>query len=160
DAAEWIAREAAAEAPRPSNLKRFSASHFHHVEQVWRDEDARAWHARPGGYSSSRDMPWTRIAHPAELGATPSDAHDAVEYLFVDSQGLGAARGSAAALDGCPGSPAVLGDASVRFAAERFQPQQTKRLGPGLLAAEIVIAADRLAEFLPAAERLASGAGV
>jgi FAD/FMN-containing dehydrogenase len=47
----------------------------------------------------------------------------------------------------------------VRVAAERFRPQQTKRLGPGLLAAEILMPAAEVGRFLPRAERIARGAG-
>jgi len=36
---------------------------------------------------------------------------------------------------------------------------QTKRLGPGLLAAEIVMPAEQVPAFLPAADALARGAG-
>src|SRR5207247_4065205 len=118
-----VAREAAA-GPRPTNLKLFSASHFHHVERVWRDEDARDWRAHPGGYSSGHGMPWARIAHPTELGATLREAHargahagrsgdarrHAAAYLFVDFHGLDGARALAAGLDRCPGRPAVLGE--------------------------------------------------
>ncbi len=54
----------------------------------------------------------------------------------------------------------VLADESVAFAAARFRPQQTKRLGPGLLAAEIELPAAEVAAFLAGAARLARGAGV
>src|SRR5262249_15982539 len=106
-------------------------------------------------------MPCSGSVGPAELAVAPRDVRRRrATYLFVDFHGLGDTRAFAAALERCPGSPAVLGGESVRFAAERFRPQQTKRLGPGLLAAEVMIRADQLAAFLPAAERLAAGAGV
>jgi ferredoxin len=47
----------------------------------------------------------------------------------------------------------------VRFARERFRPQQTKRLGPGLLAAEILMPVAEVGRFLPRAERLLRNIG-
>ena len=159
EAARWIAAQPADTFPAPSNLKLFTQSHFHHVEQVWRDEDSQAWRTHAQGASTG--LPWKRIAGPKELGVAGVSEHAAAAaYLFVDFHGLAAARAFARALASCPGAPAVMGDASVRFAAERFRPQQTKRLGPGLLAAEVVLAGNRLRDYLRAAEGLARGVGV
>jgi ferredoxin len=47
-----------------------------------------------------------------------------------------------------------------RWFADRFRPQQTKRLGPGYLAAEILMPAEHLTEFLGAAVKLAGRVGV
>ncbi len=161
EAIEWVARSSPAMFPRPANLKLFSASHAHHVERVWAQEDARPVRAVASTLTAGDAMPWTRIAGPRELGfAATTERLTADTYLFVDFTSLDAARAFAASLAACPGSPAVLGEPSARFAAERFRPQQTKRLGPGLLAAEVLLPASRLAEFLPAAERVAAGAGV
>lgn len=164
EAVTWIGREAGRGFPRPANVKLFSASHMHHTRTVWKDEDAKDWHARPSTLSSGANMPWTRIVGPAELGATTADApthHDhAGAYLMVDFFGLDGARSFVAALAGCPGSPATLGDESARFAGDRFKPQQTKRLGPGMLAAEVVLPSAEVPRFLPSAATLASGAGV
>ena len=55
--------------------------------------------------------------------------------------------------------PRVLDQEGVRFAAERFRPQQTKRLGPGMLAAEILMLATEVPAFLPRAEALARATG-
>jgi glycolate oxidase len=160
EAAAWVAREAGGMFVAPANLKLLSGSHMHHVRRVWDDEDARDWRERPGRLSSGADMPWTRIVGPTTLvPRTDTDTDDAGGYLFVDFLGASAARAFAAVLPKCPGSPRVLGDDSVRFAAERFRPMQTKRLGPGLLAAEIVMPAAEVPRFLPAAERLARGMG-
>ena len=169
-AAAWISTSGGQAFPPPANVKLFSASHFHHVQRVWADEDGRGGRGGPSTLSSGAGMPWTRIAGPRELGvAAQSDARRAgagghgsrptAAYLFVDFLGLDGARRFAATLGRCPGSPAVREDDGVRFAAERFRPQQTKRLGPGLLAAEVVLPTERLAAFLRAAERLAAGAG-
>src|SRR5205085_11690017 len=133
----WVARRAGESGPRPGNLKLLSGSHLHHVRRVWEDEDAREWKREPGVLSSGTSMPWTRIVGPAELGTSTAaePAHPAA-HLFVDFLDLDAARAFAASLAECPGAPVVL-EESARFAAERFRPQQIKRLGPALLAAEI-----------------------
>jgi len=158
DAVSWIAE---AGLPRPpANVKLVSGSHIHHTRRVWADEDARTWRKQPGDYSSDAHLPWTRIAGPAELGAACSaDFAHAAAYLFVDFTDLAAARAFAAHLSACPGSPRVLDLESVRFARERFRPQQTKRLGPGLIAAEILMPTSEVRRFIPKAERLAKNAG-
>ena len=48
----------------------------------------------------------------------------------------------------------------MRFAAERFRPQQNKRSGPGMLAAEITLPAGVVSQYLRSAYRLARRAGV
>jgi glycolate oxidase len=172
-AARWAGR---AGAPKPANVKFLSGSHLHHTQRVWREEDARGWRAHPSAISSDARLPWTRIAGPAALGARPAigarandskgGAHDTHEgdagqgaWLFVDFLNLDDARAFARELPDCPGHPSVHEQESVRFAAERFRPQQSKRFGPGLLAAEIVMPASEVAPFLPRAERLARNAG-
>ena len=60
----------------------------------------------------------------------------------------------------CPASPPCWPTKASRSRPTRFRPQQTKRLGPGLLAAEIELPAGEVAAFLAGAERLAHGAGV
>jgi len=70
-------------------------------------------------------------------------------YLFVDFLDLDAARAFAHALAECPGSPIVLDRESSRFAADRFRPQMTKRLGPGLLAAEVLMPSREVKRYLP-----------
>jgi len=160
EAATWLRREAGGAFPAPANLKLLSGSHLHHARRVWEDEDSREWRARPGRLSSGADLPWTRIAGPADMPmSTDADLPDAGGYLFVDFFGVDAARAFSIVLPQCPGRPRVLADESVRFASERFRPMQTKRLGPGLLAAEIVMPAAEVQRFLPAAERLARGMG-
>ena len=157
EAARWAMRDGA---PEPANLKMLSGSHLHHTRNVWADEDAREWRRHPGALSSGAQLPWTRIAGPSEFGVTTvgDDAHSAA-YLFVDFLALDRARAFAATLSKCPGRPRVLDRDSVRFAGERFRPQQAKRFGPGLLAAEILMPAAEVARFLPRAEALAKAAG-
>jgi len=159
-AVAWVRKTAGDRFPPPANLKLLSGSHLDHIRHVWEDEASREWRERPGRLSSGADMPWTRIVGPEALGATTAlDYAAAGAYLFVDFLDLEAARAFARTLAACPGGPRVLGPESVRFASERFRPQQTKRLGPGLLAGEIVMPADEVPRFLPAAEALARGAG-
>ena len=137
-----------------------SARHLHHLRAVWADEDARPWRRLPSALLRRRRRPGavtagSRCGRRPTLGAA-SRARErrptgAGAYLFVDFLGLRAARAFAARLPSCPGAPLALDAESVRFAAERFRPQQTKRLGPGLLAAEIVLPAGDVSQFLPRA---------
>jgi len=160
EAASWTARLAGRRFAPPANLKFLSASHLHHTRRVWADEDAREWKRSPSALSSGATLPWRRIAGPGELGAaTSADREHAGGYLFLDFFDLEAARAFASALPECPGHPAVLGDESVRFAAERFKPQQTKRLGPGLIAAEVLLPAEEVKPFLAEAAALARNIG-
>jgi ferredoxin len=125
-----------------------------------KDESTKAWKELPSVLSSDQRLPWTRILSPSELAAETSSDHDhAGGYLWVDFSELESARAFVAALAEAPGPPRVLGEESVRIAAERFKPQQTKRLGPGMLAAEIVMPSAEVARFLPAASALANAAG-
>ncbi|MGH3055680.1 MAG: FAD-linked oxidase C-terminal domain-containing protein, partial [Gaiellaceae bacterium] len=97
-------------------------------------------------------------AHGQHRGAHAHGQHCGA-WLFVDFLNLADARAFAASLEACPGAPRIHDAESVRFGAERFRPQQTKRFGPGLLAAEIVMPADEVERFLPGAERVARNAG-
>jgi glycolate oxidase len=156
-AVTWITR---AGAPVPANIKFLSGSHMHHVRRVWQDEAARDWKHLPGALSSAAQLPWSRIAGPAEMGATVSaDAGHAAAYLFVDFLDLESAHAFGASVFLCPARPRLHDGESIRFASERFRPQQTKRMGPGLLAAEILMPAEEVPRFLPRAERLAARAG-
>src|SRR5580765_5398512 len=160
EAVEWIARSVRVRFPAPANLKLFSGSHMRHVRHVWEDEDAREWRERPGALSDGSGMPWRRIAGPEEFGAVIApDRVNAGAYLFVDFLDRASARPFASSLSAMPGAPLALGRESVRVAEERFRPQQTKRLGPGMLAAEILMPAAEVRGFLPRAERIARGAG-
>jgi glycolate oxidase len=162
DAVGWIVTGSGTRFPRPANVKFFSGSHMESTREVWADEDSREWKAEPSRLTDGPTLPWTRIAGPAELGAAaaaPGAAAPAGGFVFVDYLDLAAARAFAAALAGMPGAPAVLEGESERFAAERFKPQQTKRLGPGLLAAEILMRYEEVKAFLPKAERLAKNLG-
>ena len=161
DAARWIAAESGTTVPQPANLKFFAGSHMHETRRIWVDEDAREWRKRPSALSAGEGMPWTMILGPADLGIPiASDRHEAGGYVYVDFLDPVAAQAFGNRLPALPGQPAVLGAESVRVAAERFKPQQNKRLGPGLLAAEIRLPAPRVAGFLDHAEALARGAGV
>ncbi|HTO89794.1 MAG TPA: FAD-binding protein [Candidatus Sulfotelmatobacter sp.] len=160
EAARWVAGVSGTRFGAPANVKAMSASHLHHLREVWKDEDSRDWRQRGSRLSDGATLPWRRIASPNELGAaTGADSAQAGSYLFVDFFDLDAARVFATAIGEMPGSPRALEKESVRFAAERFRPQQIKRLGPGMLAAEIVLPLDQVVRFIPKAARLASNAG-
>jgi FAD/FMN-containing dehydrogenase/ferredoxin len=162
EAAAWVVKAAGERFPAPANVKYLSGSHLHHTRRVWSDEAAREWRRLPSALSSDAQLPWSRIAGPAELGVArepePSE-EGASDYLYVDFSTLEAARSFAGGLAECPGAPRVRDEESVRLALEMFRPQQTKRLGPGLIAAEILMPAAEVPRFMPGAERMAHGAG-
>ena len=178
-AAAFIAARAGTDLPHPANLEFVSAAHRRHAAVAAADDARQTWRRFPAALSTDADMPWSRILGPRDLGlecgaapvagSTPpagaaidpgAAAEAAGAFLYVDFLESGAARRFAARLDDLPGAPVVLADESVSFAAARFRPQQTKRLGPGLLAAEIELPAGEVEGFLAGAERLARGAGV
>jgi FAD/FMN-containing dehydrogenase/ferredoxin len=178
-AAERIVAEAGGTLPRPANLRLVLGSHLRHLPAIWAEEDARWWRRRPSSLSRGDGMPWARLDGPEELrtpsaslagpDAAPAVApaaaatcagRDAGAYLYVDFLGVRAGRAFAAAIADLPGRPRALGGESVRFAAERFRPQQNKRFGPGLLAAEVVLPAAVVSPYLREAYHLARRAGV
>ena len=160
-ALEWIEREAGRTLPRPADLKFMLATYMRHLRAVWADDDARAWRRLPSALSNGADMPWRRVVGPAELGAAVGeDDPEAAAYVYVDFLGLTASRNFAARLGGMPGRPVALDAESVRYGAERFRAQQSKRLGPGLLAAEVVLPAVCVSPYLHDAWRLAREAGL
>ena len=151
----WLAKLVADGVEAPGDVKLLSAEHVHHAETVWAEEDGKAWHARAGGLATDAELPWRRVLSASEVGATATESTGhPVAYLFLSCLSRAGGKQLASALPECPGRPAVLDEAGARFARERFKPQQTKRLGPGFLAAEILMPAARVAAFLPAAERL------
>jgi len=160
-AVEWIDAQAGRSIPRPANLKLVLGTFLHHQRTVWADDARRPWRRLPSALSGGADMPWVGILGPAELGASAvGDDGEGAACVYVDFLGLTASRAFAASLANVPGDPVALGGDSVRFSAERFRPQQSKRLGPGLLAAEVVLPADRVSEYLRAAWRLTRDAGL
>ena len=160
-AIDWISAEAGRSLPRPANLKLVFGSFVRQQRAVWADEARRGWRRLPSDLSAGAGMPWRRIAGPHELGVSVvQDDGDGAAYVYVDFLGLTAARAFGARLPRAPGAPAALGEESVRFSAERFRPQQNKRLGPGLLAAEVVLPAKNVSSFLREAWHLGHGAGL
>lgn len=147
----------------PADIKLLSASHVRHARDVWREEDAKTWRAAPSSLSGDRELPWRAVVSPAELGVAPADlgapSPGDGAYLFVDFLSRAEGREFARLVPRLPGSPRVLAEESVRFALDRFRPQQSKRLGPALLAAEIVLPSKLVDTFVPAAEALARRAG-
>lgn len=154
-AAAWIGASAGSALPRPANLKLISKTHLQHVRKVWADEDSRQWRRQPSHLTDGATMPWSRIDAPSAA----VDSHQPGAYLFVDFLRVEDARAFGAALGGIPGGPVALGE-TARFAADRFKPQMTKRLGPGLVAAEVVIPAEEVPRYLPRAEAMARNVGV
>ena len=154
-AVDWL--RAARGFERALELKLLSGSHLDHVRHVWNDDDGREWREHPGVLSDGSRMPWREIVAPDELGnAGPETKAGAFVFALFSAETVEAFRN---ALADCPGKPHIDPVDSVRFAAERFRPQQMKRLGPGLLAAEILLPANRVEGFLQAGAKLASGAG-
>src|SRR5262249_25611767 len=139
--------------------------HLHHAEEVWREEDAKLWRERPSSLADESGLPWRRILAPSLLDAparlladeAARASHQSLLFVTFPSEELG--RRFAGELERCPGPRVVLEGESAGLARERFRPQQTKRLGPGLLAAEILLPAARVDGFLAAAEPLARRAG-
>jgi FAD/FMN-containing dehydrogenase/formate hydrogenlyase subunit 6/NADH:ubiquinone oxidoreductase subunit I len=89
-----------------------------------------------------------------ENGATASTG------VYVDFDDVIEAQRFEAELDA--GKWSVRRDAAEawRWFDDRFRPQQTKRLGPGFLAAEILLPAQHVEHFLERARALAHGVGV
>ena len=166
-AAAFIAADAGSGLPRPANLEMVSAAHRRHAALAAADDARQRWRRFPAALSTDSDMPWSSIRGPRELGVADGPAGTRLAaraasgaFLYVDFLEEGAARRFAARLAELPGEPVVMADESVAFAAARFRPQRNKRLGPGLLAAEIELPAGEIAAFLAGAARLARGAGV
>ena len=163
----WVRQWSPSAFPSPANCKWLSRAHLGNAVRAWADDDARAWRARPSALSDGSGMPWRDILDPREvLGG--DDAVDGLEtaleghraFVYLDFTTAEAARAFAQAVRRGPATWRLLPDLAVRFAAERFRPQSVKRLGPGLLAAEILLPADEVPEFLSTARRRARGAGV
>ncbi|MFT5050733.1 MAG: FAD/FMN-containing dehydrogenase/ferredoxin [Chlamydiales bacterium] len=160
--AEWVRNLEAEACRRPLELKLLSASHLDHIRSNWREEDARDPANQGSDLSNGRQMPWKDIVSPSAViapgsGSAPgSDSQETYLFVLLDGETAPAFEN---ALDECPGRPTLDARESVRFAEERFRPQQSKRSGPGLLAAEILLPVGRVEGFLPAAERLAAKTG-
>jgi FAD/FMN-containing dehydrogenase/ferredoxin len=165
-AVERIMAEAGSTLPRPANLKLVLGSHVKHLRTIWEGEDASGWRRLPSDLSAGRGMPWARIDGPLELRtpaasfAAPAQGEAGAAYLYVDFLGIRAARAFATSLADLPGRPLALPGESVRFAAGRFRPQQNKRFGPGMLAAEVTLPSAAVSQYLRSAHRLARRAGV
>jgi glycolate oxidase len=164
-AADRIMTEAGRTLPRPANLKLVLGPHVEHLRTIWAGEDACGWRRLPSDLSAGRDMPWARIDGPRELRtpevslAAPGSRGAGAAYLYVDFLGIRAARVFATCIADLPGRPLALADESVRFAAGRFRPQQNKRFGPGMLAAEVTLPSGVVSQYLRSAHRLARRAG-
>jgi FAD/FMN-containing dehydrogenase/ferredoxin len=160
-AVEWIGTMVSDGVEAPGDVKLLSGSHVHHSRKVWAENDGLEWRSHDSALSGDAQLPWRELRVPSELGAAVTDAGgEAGVYLYVDFLSAAGGRAFAERLGDCPGTPSVSDADSARFARDRFRPQQVKRLGPGFLAAEILMPAQQVPAFLPAAEKLARGAGV
>lgn len=155
---DWARKWSGSAFLHPLNLKWLSPSHLDHARRAWADDDARAWRRLGSVFSSDAQLPWRRLAGPAQCEAPVSEAAGAAAaYVFVDFASVEAGSVFVRALGRAPARPEILGAESLRFGAERFRPQSVKRLGPGLLAAEILMPAERVPAFLAAAPAVARG---
>ncbi len=162
----WVRKWSPSAFPLPANLKWLSATHLHHARRAWADDDARAWRARPSRLSDGSDLPWRALLDPGDWlrGVPLANREDEVgdedrAFVYLDFAAPEGARAFAQAIGRAPGRFRLLPGESLRFSAERFRPQSVKRLGPGLLAAEVLLPAGEVAAYLAAARRLAGGAG-
>ena len=160
-AVAWLTELESSGQVAPLNLKLLSASHMDNTRRVWAEEDRQGWRTKPGALVDGSELPFAHVQGPADFGIRAAGGDDGVakSYLFVDFSSAAEGHEFAASLEACPGDPLLRHEESVRFARERFRPQQTKRLGPALLAAEVLLPAERVEAYLDAAERLARRAG-
>ncbi len=107
------------------------------------------------------NLKFLSAAHVAGVRAIRGDAKRASKpAVYVDFEGADEAQKFARGLDTAPHKPQSDEAEARRWFADRFRPQQTKRLGPGYLAAEILMPAEHLAAFQEAAVKLAHRVGV
>lgn len=160
-AVEWVSAAVSRGLDAPADLILTSASHLHHMQRVWNEEDRRPWRATESMLSGDEQLPWKKILSAADLGheAPEPDLDRAEAFLFLDFFGSAAGQAFLAELQHCPGNPQVANDEGVRFASERFRPQQSKRFGPGLLAAEILMPRKHVPGFMDAADRMSRNIG-
>ena len=182
EAATTIAAQAGRDAAFTGQPQARRRAFLRHQRTVWKQDDARPWLRRPSALSRGDTMPWSAVVGPKELGApcggrrrvpasrrsrpplpAPRATPPRPRSGRLPLRRLPRPRGGAALCElagELPGAPRALDAESVRLAVERFRPQQSKRLGPGLLAAEIELPAGKVAAFLKRADKLARGAGV
>ena len=117
--------------------------------------------SRAGGCRGRASTGRRELRTPRRSLAASAASDAAAAYLYVDFLGIRAARAFATThRPTCPGGRWRSTTESVRFAAERFRPQQNKRFGPGMLAAEVTLPAASCRSICAAAYRLARRAGV
>jgi FAD/FMN-containing dehydrogenase/ferredoxin len=93
-----------------------------------------------------------RVRGQADGGAKPA--------VYVDFEAADAAQRFEVRLAAAPSSPHRDDAEARRWFDDRFRPQQTKRLGPGFLAAEILLPEAQLAPFQASAAAMARRIGV
>ncbi|MFQ5600874.1 MAG: FAD-binding protein [Candidatus Krumholzibacteriia bacterium] len=122
----------------------------------WVDETARARRCPPA------NLRYLSRGHVAAARAIRNDLeHEAKPAVYVDFDDPEQADRFESGLD-TGGKWRVRRDheEARRWFADRFRPQQAKRLGPGFLAAEVLMPAPHIERFLERAVRLASRVGI
>jgi glycolate oxidase len=116
--------------------------------------------ASEGGYAPA-NLKFLSVAHVAAVRRVRGDgtraAHAAV---YVDFETAADADALTARIGSAPHSPRGDDAEARRWLGDRFRPQQTKRLGPGFIAAEILMPWRETAAFHARAVALAARVGV
>lgn len=119
------------------------------------------WAARVAGAFAPANLKFLSAAHLEQIRRVRGEGHaPARPSVYVDFDDPAAAGSFEQALADAPGRYARRDDEARRVFEDRFRPQQQKRLGPGLLAAEILLPAESVGPFLRDADRLAARIGV
>jgi FAD/FMN-containing dehydrogenase/ferredoxin len=116
--------------------------------------------AADGGWAPA-NLKFLSQSHVAAVRRLRGDADGAAKpAVYVDFEAAADAEKLATRLAAAPHAPRRDDAEARRWLADRFRPQQTKRLGPGFLAAEILMPAPELAAFHARAVKLAARVGV
>jgi glycolate oxidase len=137
-----------------------------HYLEVATDADAIAlcaWAAagaNEAGYVPA-NLKFLSASHVAAVRRVRGDAErEPRPAMYIDFESADEARKFETHLATAPHTPQRDDREARLWLADRFRPQQTKRLGPGFLAAEILMPAAELAAFHARAMRLAARVGV
>jgi len=119
------------------------------------------WAARTSGAFPPANLKFLSASHLEHVRRLRGEGDaPARPSVYVDFDDPASADAFERAMAEAPGRHHGRDDEARRIFEDRFKPQQQKRLGPGLLAAEILLPAERVAPFLENAARLAAQIGV
>jgi len=119
-----------------------------------------AGRAGAGGFTPA-NLKFLSAAHVAAVRAVRGDSERAARpAVYVDFETAAQATAFTAAIATAEVPLAQDDGEARRWFADRFRPQQTKRMGPGYLAAEILLPAAELRAFTERAAKLARRVGV